>query len=111
MPMYLLAPFIVQNFKKVLKADPKLPERTIVRCKMAHLTQKIFFFFRKPISKPCRVHSRLSTSKKSESDVNPLTRCWRLKNTEIWLAESIFGHNLTASFFSHIWFSQNASES
>ena len=45
MPMYLLAPFIVQNFKKVLKADPKLPERTIVRCKMAHLTQKIFFFF------------------------------------------------------------------
>ena len=47
MPMYLLAPFIEQNFKKVLKADPKLPERTIVRCKMAHLTQKIFFFFQK----------------------------------------------------------------
>ena len=56
-------------------------------------------FFRKPISKPCCVHSCLSTCRKSETDVNLLTRYWWLKNTGIWLAESFFGHNLRTRFF------------
>ena len=45
-------------------------------------------------------------AKKSESDVNPLTRI--KKNTEIWLAESIFDHNLRIKFFPCMRFSQNA---
>ena len=45
-------------------------------------------FFRKPINKPCSFHSCLSTSQKSKSGINLLTKYWRLKNTEISLAES-----------------------
>ena len=40
-------------------------------------------FFRKPINKPCFFHSCLSTCQKSNSDINLLMKCWRLKNTEI----------------------------
>ena len=77
--MYLSAPFIVQNFKKILRIDPKLWGRTIFRVKMARLLQKIFFS-----DNPCCVQSCLSACKKKkiESDVSPLTRYWRLKNTE-----------------------------
>ena len=65
-------------------------------------------FFRKPISKTGCNHSCLSTCKKSESDVYPWTRYGRLKKTKIWLAKSIFGHNLRTRFFPHMWFLQNA---
>ena len=105
--MYLLPPFIVQNFKKTLRADPKLWGRAIFRSKMTRLPWKIISF-RKPISKTCCVYSCLSTSKNSESDVNPLTGYWQLKNTKIWLAKSIYGHKLKTRFFSHMWFLQNA---
>ena len=98
--MYLLAPFIIQNLKKILRVDSKLWGLAIFRSKMA--------LFRKHINKICHVHSCLSTCNKSESDVNPLTRYWRLKNTEIWLVESIFGHNLRIIFFPHMRFLQNA---
>ena len=41
--MYLLTPFIKQNFKKILRADPKLSGCTIFRPKIAYLPQKIIF--------------------------------------------------------------------
>ena len=47
-------------------------------------------FFRKPVNKPCFFHSCLSTCQKSKSDINLLVKYWRLKNTEISLAESHF---------------------
>ena len=47
-------------------------------------------FFRKPINEPCFFHSCLSTCQKSKSNINLLVKYWRLKNTEISLAESHF---------------------
>ena len=44
--MYLLAPFILQNFKRILRVDSELSERAIFRHKVAHLScpeQFIFF--------------------------------------------------------------------
>ena len=41
--MYLLAPFILQIFKKILRADPELWRYAIFGPKMAHLSRtKIF---------------------------------------------------------------------
>ena len=43
--MYLAAPFILQNLKKILTADPELWECVIFRPKMAHLPRtKIFWY-------------------------------------------------------------------
>ena len=53
---------------------------TIFRQKIAHLPQRYFFSKNLLIN---LVHSCISKSKKLESDVNPLPRYWRLKNTEI----------------------------
>ena len=47
-------------------------------------------FFRKPVNEPCFFHSCLSTCQKSKSDINLLVKYWRLKNTEISLAERHF---------------------
>ena len=41
--MYLLTPFILQNFKKILRADPELWGCAIFGPKMAHLSWTIFF--------------------------------------------------------------------
>ena len=41
--MHLLAPFILQNFKKIFRVDPELWGCTIFRSKMVHLPQSIFF--------------------------------------------------------------------
>ena len=41
--MYLLAPFILQNLTRVLRADPELPGCAIFGHKMAHLSWDIFF--------------------------------------------------------------------
>ena len=43
-PMYLLAPFIVQNFKKFLRAAPGLWGCTISGPKIAHLLQTRIFW-------------------------------------------------------------------
>ena len=45
--MYLLALFIVQNFKKILTADPELWECIIFGPKMVNLPQTRFFFQKK----------------------------------------------------------------
>ena len=41
--MYLLAPFILQIFKRILRADPELSGCVIFGNKMAHLFWKFFF--------------------------------------------------------------------
>ena len=41
--MYLLAPFILQNLKKILRADPELWGCAIFRPKMTHSSWTIFF--------------------------------------------------------------------
>ena len=62
-------------------------------------------FFRKPVNEPCFFHSCLSTYQKSKSDINLLEKYWRLKNTEISLAE-----NLRTRFFPSMQFPQNVNE-
>ena len=44
--MYLLAPFILQNFKKILRADPELWGCAIFGPKMAHLPWTKFFWYK-----------------------------------------------------------------
>ena len=41
--MYLLDPFIEQNFKKIIRVDPKFSQCIIFGTKMAHLPKRIFF--------------------------------------------------------------------
>ena len=43
--MYLLAPFILQNFKRILRVDSDLSERAIFRHKVAHLSCPEQFIF------------------------------------------------------------------
>ena len=43
---YLLAPFILQNFKKIIWANPKLWGCGIFRSKMAHLSWTEFFWYK-----------------------------------------------------------------
>ena len=44
--MYLLAPFILQNFKKILRANPELWGCAIFGPKMAHLSWTKFFWYK-----------------------------------------------------------------
>ena len=87
--MYLLAHFIEQNVKKkffqwiqsyedVQLLGPKCP---------ISLNEK---FFQKTCYEPCFFHLCLSTCQKLKSDINLLVKYWRLKNTEISLAETHF---------------------
>ena len=107
--MYLSAPFIVQNFKKILRIDPKLWGRTIFRVKMARLLQKIFFS-----DNPCCVQSCLSACKKKKNRI----RCQSINEIltikeywKCWLAKSIFGRNLRTKFFPNMRSWQNAKRS
>ena len=74
---------------KVLK-DSYNGSRVMRMChfglKMGLFAQKKFFFS----GKPCSCHSCLCTSQKLNSKINLLMTYWRLKNTEISLAESHF---------------------
>ena len=47
--IYLLAPFIMQNFKKILPADPELWRCAIFGPKMAHLPKLELFLLFMPI--------------------------------------------------------------
>ena len=85
--IYLLALFIVQNLKKILTADPEL-WCTILGPKWSICPNENSF--RKPVNKSCSFHSCLSTCQKSKSDIHLLMKYWRLKNTEISMAERHF---------------------
>ena len=76
--IYLLAPFIVQNFKKLFQRIQSYEEAQFWGL-MVHFP-KWEFFFRKPINEPCFFHSWLPTCQKSKSNINLLVKyCW-LKN-------------------------------
>ena len=47
--MCLLAPFILQNLKRIVRADPELSGCAIFGHKMAHLFWTFFFFWYKPL--------------------------------------------------------------
>ena len=47
------------------------------------------------------------TSKKSKWDIKSVERYQRLKNTQLWLPEIIFGPNLRTRFFPDMWFELN----
>ena len=87
--IYLLTHFNVQNLKKILPVYPELWGCTILGSKLTHFP-KWEFVLNKPVNEPFFFHSCLSTCQKSKSDVNPLLKYWRLKNTEISLAKRHF---------------------
>ena len=95
--MYLLDPFILQTFRKILPVDPELWECAIFRPKMALFPKRDFF--RKPVNEPCLIHSCLSTWQKSKPDIYLLLKYWQLKNTEISLAKSFFWLKLENQIF------------
>ena len=75
--IYLSAPFIAQNLKKILPVDPEL-WYIIFGPKIARFPKWEFF------------SENLLMSEKSKSDINLLVKYWRLNNPEISLAESHF---------------------
>ena len=87
--IYLLAPFIVKNFKKILAADPELWGCTIFWA-INGLFATMRIFFRKPVNNPCSFHLCLSTCQISKSDDDLLKTYWWLKNAEISLAKRHF---------------------
>ena len=87
--IYLLTHFNVQNLKKILPVYPELWGCTILGSKLTHFP-KWEFVLNKPVNELFFFHSCLSTCQKSKSDVNPLLKYWRLKNTEISLAKRHF---------------------
>ena len=153
--MYLLAPFILQNFKKV----PELWRCAIFGPKIAHLSWTKNFWY-KPLlllsstywpfslckilknsysrSRVMRmrhfwaqngpfpqmiifsenlltslvsiIHAYLHAKNQSQILIYLLMKYWRLKNTEISLAKSVFDYNLRTRFFPSMQFSQNVSE-
>ena len=60
--MYLLAPFILQNFKKILRANPAFWICTIFGSKMAHLSWTKFFRY-EPLSLLSSTHWPFSLCK------------------------------------------------
>ena len=83
--MYLLATFIVQNFKNILPVDPELWGCTFLGPKWPISTNENVF--RKTLKEPCFFHLCLSTCQKSKSDINLFVKYWCLNNIEISLAE------------------------
>ena len=97
--IYLLAFFIMQNFKKFLQRIKScedvpslghLPQPKIFRKIINIALIYLLALSRKPVNEPCFFHLCLSTCQKSKSDINLLVKYWQLKNTEISLAESHF---------------------
>ena len=105
---YLLAFFVVQKLKNFLQQIQSYEDVPFLGPKWPIFPNENFF--RKPVNEPCFFHSCLSTCQKSKLDINLLVKYWRLKNTEISLAESLFGYNLRTTFFPSMQFSQNVNE-
>ena len=88
--------------KKSLKLIQSYKDTPFLSPKWVVGVKRFIFFSENPLGNLAAfIHIYLHT-KKLESAVNPLMRYLRLKNTEIWLAESIFGHNLRIRFFQHM---------
>ena len=102
-------PLHCAKFKGNLTMDPELWQCTIFGPKVVHLPQ-INLFFRKSVNEPCSFYTCLSTSQKSNSDINRLVKYWWFKNTEISLPDSHFCLYLRSWFFPSMHFSQNVNE-
>ena len=85
-PIYLLAPFIAQNFLQ--NSSTRSENMQFMRPRLSISPNRNFF--RKPVNEPCFFYSCLSTSQKSQADITLLVKYWWLKNTEISLTESHF---------------------
>ena len=86
--IYLLALFIVQNFKKFLQQIQSYEDAQFLGPKWPISPNENFF--RKPVHEPCFFYSCLSTCQKSKSDINLIMKYWQLKNTKISLPRAIF---------------------
>ena len=90
--IYLLAPFVVQNIKQILTADPELWICAMFGPKMAHFPKWELKKTKKPVNESCFFCSCLSTSQKSKSDKSH------------WL-RAIFNYNLRTRLFQGMQFS------
>ena len=70
--IYLLAPFIVQNFKNFLHRIQSYEDVPFWDPKWSTCPNENFF--RKPVNRPCSFHSCVSECKKSKSDINLLMK-------------------------------------
>ena len=77
--MYLFAPFILQNIKRILWADPELSGCAIFSHKMAHLSWTIFFWY-KPLLLLSSTYWPFSLSKIFWSTYRPLSLSRIFKN-------------------------------
>ena len=85
--------------KKNLTADPELCGCTIFGLKMAHLPKQDLF--QKTCSFTPIYNPKIKVRYQSSNEI------LRLKNTDISLGESHFGHNLRTRFFPGMHFLQN----
>ena len=106
--IYLLAPFIMQNFKRFFQQIRSYKDVQFLCPKRPVSSNKNFF--RKPVHESCFFYSCLSTCQKSKSDINLLVKYWWFKNTEILLAESHFSLHLRTRFFQSMQFLQDVNE-
>ena len=95
--MYLLAPFILQNFKKILRADPELWGCAIFGPKMAHLSWTKFFWYKPllllsstywPFSL-CKIKKKILQQIQSYEDAPFLRPKWSICPKEKFLLEKI----------------------
>ena len=106
--MYLLAPFILKNFKRILRADPELSGYTMFGHKMAHLSWTIFFRY-KPLSSLsstywpfslCKIYKKFLQQIQSYEDAPFLGPKWSIcpKQIFFWKIISIILIYLLAPF-------------
>ena len=95
--MYLLAPFILQNFKKILRADPELWGCAIFGPKMAHLSWTKFFWYKPllllsstywPFSL-CKIKKKILQQIQSYEDAPFLRPKWSICPKEKFFLEKI----------------------
>ena len=95
--IYLLALFIVQNFKKILTANPKLWGCTIFGPKMVHLPQTIFFWKKILLSFSSTYYRPLSLCKIFKKFLQQILTPFLGPKQPIWLNEKFFSENLLIS--------------
>ena len=95
--MYLLAPFILQNFKKILRANPELWGCAIFGPKMTHLSWTKFFWYKPllllsstywPFSL-CKIKKKILQQIQSYEDAPFLRPKWSICPKEKFLLEKI----------------------
>ena len=98
--MYLLAPFILQNFKKILRADPKFHFGCVIfGPKMDHLSRAIFFWY-KPLLLLSYTYWPFSLCKIFKKFLQGIQRFWAQNGS--FAANNFFWKKLI-SFSSTYW--------